>query len=252
MTDQVITEVVGRVCKITFNRADKKNALTFAMYDAIADTLLSAAADPDVRAVLITGSGDSFCAGNDLLDFQKAPQMGDDSPVMRFLHALSTAPKPIVVAVNGVAVGVGLTMLLHSDIVFVSDTAKLSVPFVDLALVPEAASSLLLPASIGRALASDMLFTGRKLTGAEAVQYGLASRVLPEAELLEAAQEAATAIAQKAPKAVAITKELLRPHPDATASRMSEEAVHFLSQLQSPEVFEAISAFMQRRPPNFG
>ncbi|UTW56352.1 enoyl-CoA hydratase [Kordiimonas sp. SCSIO 12610] len=252
MTDLILTEIDGRVLKLTFNRPDKKNAITHEMYTALADGLQRAREDDDIRTVYITGNGDSFTAGNDLADFRDNPPLGGEAPVNRFLGELVKATKPIVVAVNGIAVGVGLTMLLHSDVVIAGESAVLSAPFVDLALVPEAASSLLLPRVVGAANAADIFFTGRRVTANEALTMGLVSRVMPDADLKEGVLEIAHSVAAKAPQAVKLTKALMRKDKDVIAARMQEEGGHFNTQLQSAEVLEAITAFMQKRAPNFG
>ena len=237
---------------IRFNRPDKKNALTHAMYSAVADAMADAQERDDVRVVLFTGEGDYFTSGNDLADFRDNPPLGADTPVARFLHQLNVAEKPLVAAVNGPAVGVGLTMLLHCDVVLVAQSAWLSVPFVDLALVPEGASSLLLPTRAGRALAADMFLTGRRASAADAVQMGFASRVVDDGQVFAEAQDVAKAIAKKAPGAVKLAKSMIKPDTDEIARVMAHEGKLFGQQLQSPEFFEAVSAFMQRREPNFG
>jgi enoyl-CoA hydratase/carnithine racemase len=252
MTDLIITEIEDRVLKLTFNRPDKKNAITHEMYTALADGLKRARKDDNIRAVFFTGNGDSFTSGNDLADFRDNPPLGGEAPVNRFLGELVKATKPIVVAVNGIAVGVGLTMLLHSDVVIAGESALLSAPFVDLALVPEAASSLLLPRVIGTTNAADIFFTGRRVTGHEALSMGLVSRVMADDVLKTDVFNIARQIAAKAPQAVKLTKELMKKDRDIISARMIEEGGHFSSQLQSSEVLEAITAFMQKRAPNFG
>ncbi|MCJ9429518.1 enoyl-CoA hydratase [Kordiimonas marina] len=251
MTDQVITEINNRVLTITFNRPDKKNALTHAMYAKAGDAIRDAAEDDGVRAILITGAGDAFTSGNDLADFRDTPPIGTDTPVRRFLDALVSAEKPIVAAVNGLAVGVGLTMLLHADIVYASETALLSAPFVDLALVPEAASSLLLPARVGHARAAEIFMLGKRVPADEALTMGLVSAVYPADALMPAAMKAAAMLAAKAPKALKLTKMLMRGDKDVVKTRMHEEGKYFGEQLVSSEVAEAITAFMQKRAPKF-
>lgn len=252
MSALVKIEKDGRVLVVTMNRPDKKNALNHAMYAAMADAVAGADGDADIRAVLIEGAGDAFTAGNDLADFQAGPPRGTDTPVARFLQAILNAEKPLIAAVGGVAVGVGLTMLLHCDIVIVSERAMLQAPFVDLGLVPEAGSSLLLPRLVGSALASDMFLTGRRLSGEEAVRFGLASRLVPHAALGDEARQVARAVAAKAPAAVKSTKALLRRGREEVGARMAEEGEIFGAQLKSPEFKEAAMAFMQKRAPDFG
>ncbi|NVJ97872.1 MAG: enoyl-CoA hydratase/isomerase family protein [Alphaproteobacteria bacterium] len=252
MTDHIITEIKDRVLKITFNRADKKNALTHAMYAKVVEAMKAAEEDDGVRALLFTGAGEAFTAGNDLIDFRDNPPLAADSPVAQFLNCLLTAKKPIVMAVNGVGVGVGLTMLLHADIIYASENAVLTAPFVDLALVPEAGSSLLLPARVGHARAAEIVMLGRKVGAAEALEMGLVSRVFKADDLLPAAEKAALALAKKAPQSVRRTKELMRGDIAAVGDRMALEGKYFGEQLVSPELAEAVMAFMQKREPNFG
>lgn len=255
MTDHVLVEKSANVLTLTLNRPDKKNALTRAMYGTLADEIIAADTDPDVRCILIKANGDMFTAGNDLADFaainsQKthAPKPEDGNP---FLPALGRAKTPIVAAVNGRAVGVGVTMLLHCDLVYVAENALLSTPFVNLALVPEAASSLLLPLRIGHARAFEMFVLGEAVSAEKAVSWGIANRMVPLAELHQAAQTAAAAVATRAPAAVETTKGLMRD-PAAMLARMAEEGGHFLRQLQSAEFREAFAAFSERRAPDFG
>ncbi|MBB4632110.1 enoyl-CoA hydratase [Sphingosinicella soli] len=252
MTDHIRIERDGRVLVITMNRPEKKNALTHAMYAAMAGAIDGAQTNDDIRVVLLTGAGEAFTAGNDLADFQANPQRATEGPVGGFLQSILNAEKPLMAAVGGVAVGVGTTMLLHCDIVVVSENAMLQTPFTDLALVPEAGSSLLLPQVVGTALASDMLLTGRRISGEEAVAIGLASRLAPHGELEAEARRIAHGIAAKAPEAVRLTKSLLRGNREAVGARLAHESALFTKQLQSPEFMEAAMAFMQKRPPNFG
>lgn len=252
MTDNIRIERDGRVLVVTMDRPDKKNALTHAMYAAMADAIDGAQGDDGIRAVLIAGAGDCFTSGNDLVDFQMNPPRGSDTPVARFLRSILNAEKPLIAAVGGVAVGVGVTMLLHCDIVVVSERAMLQTPFVDLALVPEAGSSLLLPRLVGNAMASDMFLTGRRLSGEEAVACGLASRFAAHDDLDAEARQIARDIAAKAPESVKLTKGLLRKTRDEIGERMALESELFTARLQSPEFMEAAMAFMQKRPPNFG
>jgi len=250
-TNQVVIGRDGAVLSVTLNRPDKKNALTHAMYDAIADALASAAGDPSVRVVLITGTGDAFTSGNDLGDFLNAPPAGEQSPVLRFLAALSVAEKPVVAAVNGVAVGIGTTMLLHCDLVYAARSATFSVPFVNLALVPEAASSLLLPRRIGHARAAELFLLGGKLDAAQAEAMGLVAAVFDDSRLLDEAMQRARALAAKAPSAVRATKALMKRGEEPVADRMRAETAQFSHQLESAELKEAIQAFREKRTPNF-
>jgi enoyl-CoA hydratase/carnithine racemase len=252
MTSHVLIEKDGPITTIRLHRPEKKNAITVAMYQAMADAVNEAERDDAVRVILLTASGDTFTAGNDLGDFMQNPPVGPDSPVLQFLAALSTAPKPLLAAVDGNAVGVGLTMLLHCDLVYASERAVLRAPFVDLGLVPEAASSLLLPRAIGHQRAAELLLLGEPLDAARAHGLGLVTRVVPAAELEATARAAATKLAQKAPEALALTKALLKETGHATVpERIAHEARIFGARLASAEVREAISAFFQKRTPDF-
>ncbi len=256
MTDHVLTEIKDRILTVTFNRPEKKNALTHAMYAKIADALENAEVNDDVRAVLFKANGDGFTAGNDLMDFQQAGahDEGDVTamPVARVLAAFAKAEKPYVAAVNGVAVGIGLTMLLHCDLVYVAEGATIQAPFVDLALVPEAASSLLLPRLVGHVKAAEIFMLGKKVTAEEAVHMGMANASCSLEELLPIAEKSAALLASKAPRSLQMTKRLMRGDKDILGDKMKEENIYFGEQLKSPEVMEAIMAFMQKRPPNFG
>ena len=254
MTEHVRSEISGGVLTLTINRPDKKNALTREMYQALGDGIDGAAANRDVRCILIRAEGDIFTAGNDLSDFAAANR-GDTAPVVRaggnpLLNALARAATPIVAAVNGRAVGIGTTMLLHCDLVFVSDDALLTTPFVNLALVPEAASSLLLPARIGYARAFAMFVLGEAVDAKKAVDWGIANAAVPGAELHGKARAAAEAIAARPASAVMLTKSLMRD-PAALAARMELEGVHFATQLKSAEAKEAFAAFAEKRAPDF-
>lgn len=254
MTEHVLVETSKGVLTLTLNRPDKKNALTGEMYAAVGDAIDNAPDDPDVRCVLIQANGDMFTAGNDLGAFAAVNSgetpAGERRGGSALIQALARARVPIVAAVNGRAVGVGTTMLLHCDLVFVAEDALLTTPFVNLALVPEAASSLLLPARIGHARAFSMFVLGEAVDAKTAVDWGIANAVVPQAELRARARAAAEAIAAKPPAAVAITKALMR---DAAAylARIEEEGGHFTSQLKSPEAREAFAAFREKRAPDF-
>ena len=251
MTDYVRSGISNGVLTLTLNRPEKKNALTRDMYQALADGIEAAGPNPDVRCVLIQAEGDTFTAGNDLGDFAAANR-GEPDAVRSggnpLLIALARATTPIVAAVNGRAVGVGTTMLLHCDLVFVSDDALLTTPFVNLALVPEAASSLTLPARIGHARAFSMFVLGEAVDAKKAVEWGIANAACPVGELRERARAAAEAVAARPASAVTITKSLMRD-PPALAARMKVEGVHFAAQLKSADAREAFAAFAGKRGP---
>jgi len=239
------------ILEIRLNRPDKKNALTVAMYAAMADALVAAEPDPAIRVVLFTAVGDAYCAGNDLNDFIAKPPSGADSPVFRFLRALSEATKVVVAAVQGPAVGIGTTMLLHCDLVVAGKSAKLSVPFVNLGLVPEAASSLLLPRLIGHQRAAELFLLGESFDATTAHSYGLVNRVVEDADIQETARGLARQVAAKAPGAVRLIKKLMKGKSATVPERMVEEAHDFGAQLASAELREAVAAFFQKRPPDF-
>lgn len=248
---EILTAQADGILTITFNRPDKKNALTSAMYAVLADALEAAETDSAVRVILFAGNGGAFTAGNDLQDFLNNPPQGDGSPVFRFLRAISTASKPMVAAVSGVAVGVGSTMLLHCDLVYAGESAKFSFPFVNLALVPEAASSLLLPNLIGHQRAAELLLLGEPFTPATAKEYGIVNAIFADDKLLAEATAVAKKLAAKPPSAMKLSKQLMRAPKGDIAGQMAAEGVHFRAQLQSAEAREAMTAFFEKRPPKF-
>jgi enoyl-CoA hydratase/carnithine racemase len=251
MTEHIKIEKSDGVLTLVMARPEKKNALTDAMYKALADALQAADGDRDVRVILIRAEGDLFCAGNDLGEFA-APAASGPGPrnVTRFLHALAALGKPLVAAVQGRAVGVGTTMLLHCDQVILADNAQLTTPFVGLALVPEAASSLLLPARIGHARAFSMFALGEAVGAQDAVAWGLANKVVPLADLAAEGLKVASRLAKQPSGALVATKRLMR---DAAVIRqhMDREGEEFGRRLTSPEAQEAFAAFAERRAPDF-
>lgn len=255
MSEHILIEKAGGVLTLTMNRPDKKNALTREMYQTLGDAIDQAEFDKDVRCILIQGNGDMFTAGNDLSDFA-AVNAGDRAAGEArrggnpLLAALARAKTPLIAAVNGRAVGVGTTMLLHCDLVYVAENALLTTPFVNLALVPEAASSITLPSRIGHARAFAMFVLGEAVDARKAVEWGIANEVVPLDQLRARARAAADAVAARPPAAVTITKALMRD--EATiAARMDEEGVHFGAQLKSAEAKEAFAAFAEKRAPDF-
>ncbi len=253
MTQHVLVEKSEKLLVLTLNRPDKKNALTRAMYATLGAEIANADADPNIRCILIKANGDMFTAGNDLADFAAignataAPKPEDANPL---LPALARSRTPIVAAVNGRALGIGVTLLLHCDMVYMADDALLIAPFVNLALVPEAGSSLLMPLRIGHVRAFEMFVLGEPVSAGKAVSWGLANRTVPAAELHAAARAAALAIAARAPASVVATKSLMRDQ-EGMLARMSEESGNFLRQLKSAEFKEAFNAFSERRAADF-
>ncbi len=250
MTDLVKISTANGVMEIVWNRPDKKNALSNAMYRAATAALAQAVEDKSVRVVLLASEGDSFTSGNDLADFASAAMGGEAPAAGAFIEAIAQFPKPLVAAVAGLAVGVGTTMLLHCDLVFVASDAKLTTPFVNLALVPEAASSLLMPAHIGHRRAFAMFALGEGLTGEQAAQLGVANVALPAAEVLAAARAAAAKLALRPPGAVMATKKLMR-NGEAILTQLRTEGAIFGERLKSAEAMEAFMAFQQKRAPDF-
>jgi enoyl-CoA hydratase/carnithine racemase len=250
--NQVIIETKDRITRIELNRPEKKNALSPQMYAAMALALGAADADEQVRVVLIHGQAGCFTSGNDVKDFLELPRGPGESPAAGFLRAISTARKPLVAAVGGPAVGVGTTMLLHCDLVYAAPNARLQMPFVPLGLLPEAASSLLLPAMAGYRRAAEMLLLGAPFGAEKALAAGIVTEIVPEAELLGRAREAALALAALPPASVQMTKELMkRGMARGVQERMTEELQLFGERLRSPEAKEALRAFLEKRKPDF-
>jgi enoyl-CoA hydratase/carnithine racemase len=244
------TETREHIATIELARPDKRNALTAAMYAAMTDSLAAAESDPGVRAILIHGTRDCFTAGNDLKDFLQGP--AGASQALRFVSALSKVGKPVVAAVGGPAVGIGTTLLLHCDLVYAAPSARFQLPFVPLGLVPEAASSLLLPRVAGYQRAAAWLLLGQAFTAAEALAAGIVTEIAPEETLIERARAAAVALAALPPESVRLTKELMkRPLAAAVSEQMAEEARLFAERLRSAEAKEAMAAFLEKRKPDF-
>jgi enoyl-CoA hydratase/carnithine racemase len=248
----ILVERTGDVMTIALNRPGRKNAITAVMYQAMADALVDAQADDTVRAILLRGSAGVFSAGNDLEDFLKAPPVSDDAPVFRFLRAISTAEKPLVAAVQGAAVGIGTTMLLHCDLVYAADTALFALPFTQLGLCPEAASSLLLQRVAGYQAAAEKLLLGEAFDANEAHRMGLVNRVLPAAEVDSFALQQAQKLAALPPSSLRVTKALMkRASQHEVQTQMTDEVVHFAKMLLAPAAREAFNAFFEKRKPDF-
>ena len=250
--DQIITEKRDGILRIEINRPEKKNALTAAMYQAMADALAAAEADSKVRVVLIHGKTGLFTAGNDLQDFLDNRPRDDNRPAFQFLRNISRAQKPIVAAVAGAAVGIGTTMLLHCDLVYAAPNARLQLPFVNLGLVPEAASSLLLPALVGYQRAAELLLLGEPFSAQQAKDMGLVTEVVPADVLLETALAQAKKLAQKPAVSVRLTKQLMkRSFAAPMAEQMELEIGHYGELLGAPAAKEAFTAFFEKRKPDF-
>ena len=251
MTGHVVTETAGGVLTLRLNRPDKKNALLSVMYAEVAAALNAAAADNGVRVAVITGTADSFSAGNDLKDFLDNPPTTPDAPVFRFMQALAHFPKPVIAAVNGIAVGVGTTLLLHCDLVYAVHGAKFQMPFVNIAIVPEFASTLLLPRLVGHVRAAELLMFGEAFTAEKALALGLVNAVVSPDELMPLVNARAAALAAKPPAALRQTKALLRARVHEITECMAVENKVVGERLTSAEFKEAATAFFEKRAPDF-
>ena len=248
----IISHIDGHVAALQINRPETKNALTLEMYRHMADALNAHAADDAVRVVVIHGQPEMFCAGNDLHDFLNSPPNLANSPVVDFLYALRDFPKPLIMAVNGVAVGIGVTMLLHADFVVVGDSARLQLPFINLALCPEGSSSLTLVQNAGYLKAAEKLMFGEFFTAEEAVQIGVATHIMPAKEVDSYAFHRAKQLAEKSPQALRETKRLLKAHnADLLRQVMDEEIVAFSRLMGGAHAREAMTAFFEKRKPIF-
>ena len=248
----ILVSMENNILKVTFNRPDKKNALTHAMYEALIEALERTDKEPAVRALCFCGAGDCFTSGNDLKDFLGNPPSGEQSPVIRFLHALVDMKKPLVAAVQGPAIGIGTTMLLHCDMVFASPNASFQMPFTKLALCPEAGSSLLLPQVIGMTRALSMLLSSQTIDANTAAQWGLVTELIPGILFENTVTERLAALAALPPEAVRVAKALVRdPMREAAHEAVNREAGEFIKRLMSAEAAEAMQAFLERRAPDY-
>ena len=248
----ILTHQDAGVLTLTFNRVERKNSINVAMYDALATALEKAAGDAATRVVVIQGHETIFSAGNDIEDFLKNKPAGMDSPVFRFLRGIATFPKPLVAAVCGPAVGVGTTLLFHCDLVYAGDNAAFSMPFVNLGLVPEAASSLLVPQMFGYHRAAEALLLGEPFMAEAALEVGLVNRVVPPSEANALAQAQARKLAAKPLSSLIATKQLMKGgQQKAVLERMGEEGAQFGRMLGEPAAREAMTAFMEKRKPDF-
>jgi len=252
MSAAVRLELADGVFHIQMARPEKKNALTAEMYQTMADALAGAESDPAVRVILISGAGGNFTAGNDLADFLATPPMDESAPVYRFIEGFSRLEKPFVAAVEGVAIGVGTTMLLHCDLVYAASSARFALPFANLGLTPEAASSLLLPLRTGHARAAEMLMLGEVFSAQTAFEAGIANAVLPDAQVLDHAIERCRKLTTQPAASLRLTKQLMKRAQNALIQEtMNTEAGVFRERLVSPEAKEAFAAFFDKRKPDF-
>jgi enoyl-CoA hydratase/carnithine racemase len=248
----ILVHAEGGVLTLTLNRLERKNSITVAMYAALADAVEQARDDASVRVVLLQGHETVFCAGNDIGDFLDKPPAGQDSPVFRFLRGIATFPKPLLAAACGPAVGIGTTMLLHCDLVYAGDNAALSLPFVNLGLCPEAASSLLLPQMLGYHRAAEALLLGEPFMAEAALEVGLVNRVLPPTEANAYANAQARKLAAKPSASLVETKRLMKKgQQQQVQQQMADEGESFRRMLVAPAAKEAFTAFMEKRKPDF-
>lgn len=250
MSEHVRVTASGGVLAITLDRPDRRNAITVAMYAALAKAIDDAGRDPDVRLITVSGTGADFTAGNDLLDFlaEVRPESVGDLPVGQFLTALANNQKPLIAAVHGNAIGIGTTMLLHCDLVLADANASFKMPFVELGLVPEAASSLLLPRLSGRRAAARMILLGERFGADEALDWGIASHVVPSGQLEEALAGVVATLLSRPAQALQLNQNLLRKADrEEVLERMALETGHFGERLQSDEIKQAIAAFFAAR-----
>ena len=249
----ILTSKQNGILTIEFNRPDKKNSITSAMYQLMADALKDGDTDPAVRVILFCGKPEVFSAGNDLEDFMNdTGDTGEDRPVAQFLRNLCMASKPVIAAVSGMAVGIGVTMLLHCDQIYAAEHTKFSMPFAKLGLCPELASSMLLPEIIGYHRAAELLFFGEPFFAEQAFDMGLVNKVLPAADLMTYACAQAAKLTVLPASSLRTTKHLMKArHAEAVTAQMIQENTYFSAMLQSPEAKEAFSAFFERRKPDF-
>ena len=252
MTTDILYTVSEHIAILAFNRPDKKNAITVAMYAALADHLQAAAADDSVRVIIIRGEGGAFTAGNDLKDFLKSPPVGDASPVVRFMTALKDMPKPVIASVNGAAVGIGTTLLMHCDLVYAADNAHFAMPFAQLGLCSEFASSVLLPRLAGYHRAAEMLLLGEPFSTNDAQAIGLVNDQLAPELLDDFVMAKAKSIAALPADSLRTTKRLMKSAFSAQVDAVMQiELAEFSRLLRGPDAKEAFAAFLEKRAPHF-
>ncbi len=250
--EDIVTAQAGSILRIQLNRPAKRNAMTSAMYMALADILNEAAKNENTRAVLWHGAGDSFCAGNDIEDFLKNPPEAGESPQARLMEALVNFDKPLVAAVQGAAIGGGTTMLLHCDFIYAGESTKFQMPFINLAVVPEFGSSHIVPARIGHIRAAELIFLGAPFDARRAMELGLVNQVVPDTDIMAKARETAEKLAAKPAAALQASKRLLKqPFREQVKSAMKAENEEFGMQVRSDDAKEAFTAFIEKRKPDF-
>jgi enoyl-CoA hydratase/carnithine racemase len=252
MMDDIVTEHTGSILRVQLNRPTKRNAMTSAMYVALADILNEAANDENTRVVLWYGAGDSFCAGNDIEDFLKNPPGPGESPQARLMEALVDFDKPLVVAVHGAAIGGGTTMLTHCDFIYAGESAKFQMPFINLAVVPEFGSSCSMPARIGHLRAAELILLGAPFDARRAAELGLVTQVISDKDVLTRATETAGKLVAKPSAALQASKRLMKqPFREQIKAAMKAENEAFSAQVRSEDAKEAFAAFLEKRKPDF-
>ncbi len=251
--DRIQTNLQNGVFHLILNRPEKKNALTSAMYEALVVAVQRAESDDSVRVMVLRGNGDAFTAGNDIEDFVQKPWQGQSvPPAEQFIRAIAFARKPVIAAAHGLAVGIGTTILLHCDLVYAADETRFMMPFVNLGILPEAGSTLLLPSLIGHQRAAELLLLAEPFSAQRACELGLVNRVVPGDQLALVVQAAAKMLAEKPASAICMAKQMMKQHLRADLERViREEVLAIAEQLESPETEEALTAFLQKRQPDF-
>jgi enoyl-CoA hydratase/carnithine racemase len=250
--DEIITELSGSILRVELNRPSKRNAMTSRMYLTLAGVFNDAAKDERTRVVLWHGAGESFCAGNDIEDFLKNPPGPGESPQARLMNALIDFDKPLVAAVQGAAIGGGTTMLTHCDFVYAGESAKFQMPFVNLAVVPEFGSSCSVPARVGHIRAAELILLGLPFDAKRAAELGFVTQVVPDQKLLATATETARKLASKPAGALQASKRLMKqPFRERIKAAMKAENEEFSTQVRSQDAKEALTAFLEKRPPHF-
>ncbi len=247
------TELQNGVLHIVINRPEKKNALTSAMYEAMVGALQRAESDDAVRVLVLRGNGDSFTAGNDIEDFVQKPWKGRAvPPAEQFIRAVAFATKPVIAAAHGLAVGIGTTILLHCDLVYAAEDTKFMMPFVNLGIIPEAGSTLLLPALIGHQRAAELLLLATPFSAQRAYELGIVNRVVPGDQLLSVTTAAAQSLVEKPAGAIRLSKQMMKKHLTSELDTViRDEVLAIAAKLESPETKEALSAFLEKRKPDF-
>lgn len=251
MTQTILRTVEGPIMTLAIDRQNRKNALTVEMYDTLTQQIDQAHANDEIRVIVLTGEGPDFSSGNDLHDFLENPPRDMDSPVFRFINAVRLSEKPIIAAVEGLAVGIGTTILLHCDLVYAADNARFKLPFVDLGVTPEAGSSYLLPQNFGYQRAAELLLLCPIFDTQTAQEAGFVTKIVGAGEARAAAMKTAKILAEKAPLALRRAKALMKKDGDTLEQRMATEAEMFGKGLEGSEFKEAVDAFSNKRKPNF-